>query len=49
MDRDISKNFRIGVGYNFTEFSDDLTNFDYDHAAASSTWWAAIEDSRDGV
>ena len=31
LDRDIGRNFRVGVGYNFTEFSDDLTNFDYDH------------------
>jgi hypothetical protein len=31
VDRDIGKNFRIGVGYNFTRFSDDLTDFDYDH------------------
>ncbi|WP_242108942.1 hypothetical protein [Luteimonas aquatica] len=31
LDRDIGRNFRIGVGYNFTDFSDDLTNFDYDH------------------
>ena len=31
LDRDINKNFRVGVGYNFTEFSDDLTDFDYDH------------------
>lgn len=31
VDRDIGRNFRIGVGYNFTDFSDDLTNFDYDH------------------
>lgn len=31
LDRDINRNFRIGVGYNFTDFSDDLTNFDYDH------------------
>ncbi|HJR73620.1 MAG TPA: hypothetical protein VJ806_08270 [Luteimonas sp.] len=31
IDRDIGGNFRIGVGYNFTEFSDDLTDFDYDH------------------
>jgi hypothetical protein len=31
LDRDIGRNFRIGVGYNFTEFSDDLTDFDYDH------------------
>ena len=31
LDRDINHNLRIGVGYNFTDFSDDLTNFDYDH------------------
>ncbi len=31
VDRDINKHFRVGVGYNFTDFSDDLTNFDYDH------------------
>ena len=31
VDRDIGQNFRLGVGYNFTEFSDDLTDFDYDH------------------
>jgi hypothetical protein len=31
VDRDLSRNFRIGVGYNFTDFSDDLTDFDYDH------------------
>lgn len=30
VDRDVGNNFRIGVGYNFTEFSDDLTEFDYD-------------------
>jgi hypothetical protein len=29
VDRDISKNFRIGLGYNFTDFNDDLTKFDY--------------------
>ncbi|MDP9914353.1 hypothetical protein J2W27_006493 [Variovorax boronicumulans] len=29
VDRDITKNLRIGVGYNFTNFSDDLTKFDY--------------------
>lgn len=31
VDRDIGRNFRVGVGYNFTDFSDDLTDFDYDH------------------
>ena len=28
VDRDVSSNFRIGAGYNFAKFSDDLTNFD---------------------
>ncbi len=31
VERDITDNFRIGVGYNFTDFSDNLTNFDYTH------------------
>ena len=31
VDRDIGRNFRIGVGYNFTDFSDNLTDFDYRH------------------
>lgn len=29
LDRDITENFRVGVGYNFTDFSDDLTKHDY--------------------
>lgn len=29
IDRDITENLRIGVGYNFTDFSDDLTKYDY--------------------
>jgi hypothetical protein len=29
IDRDITKNFRVGLGYNFTNFSDDLTKLDY--------------------
>lgn len=29
VDRDITNNFRVGVGYNFTDFSDDLSKFDY--------------------
>ncbi len=31
LDRDVGKNFRVGAGYNFTDFSDKLTDFDYDH------------------
>ncbi|WP_250464987.1 hypothetical protein [Microbulbifer litoralis] len=30
VDRDIAEHFRMGIGYNFTDFSDDLTDFDYD-------------------
>jgi hypothetical protein len=29
-DRDVAHNLRIGAGYNFTNFSDDLTDFGYD-------------------
>ena len=31
LDRDLGRNFRVGVGYNFTDFSDNLTHFDYDY------------------
>ncbi|GAB3345055.1 hypothetical protein [Lysobacter tyrosinilyticus] len=31
LDRQLGENFRVGVGYNFTDFSDDLTDLDYDH------------------
>jgi hypothetical protein len=29
--RRISKNLKAGVGYNFTDFSDDLTDLNYNH------------------
>lgn len=29
--RHVAKHFKVGVGYNFTDFSDDLTDLDYDH------------------
>jgi hypothetical protein len=29
--RYIGKNLKVGVGYNFTDFSDDLTDLGYDH------------------
>lgn len=29
VDYDITENFRVGIGYNFTDFSDDLTQQDY--------------------
>lgn len=30
LDRQVGENFKIGIGYNFTEFSDDLTELEYD-------------------
>jgi len=27
--RHINQHVKVGVGYNFTDFSDDLTNLDY--------------------
>jgi hypothetical protein len=29
--RYIGKNMKAGAGYNFTDFSDDLTDLSYDH------------------
>ena len=29
LERDLGANLRLGAGYNFTDFSDDLTDFDY--------------------
>jgi hypothetical protein len=29
--RYIGKNLKVGAGYNFTDFSDDLTDLSYDH------------------
>ena len=31
VNRHIADHFKVGVGYNFTDFSDDLTDLDYDH------------------
>lgn len=31
LERDLTRNFRVGVGYDFTDFSDDLTELDYDY------------------
>ena len=27
----VDDHFKVGVGYNFTDFSDDLTNLSFDH------------------
>jgi hypothetical protein len=27
----VGEHFKVGLGYNFTDFSDDLTDLDYDH------------------
>jgi hypothetical protein len=31
VDRQLRENFRVGIGYNFTDFSSDLTQLDYSH------------------
>ena len=31
IDRHFGEHFKMGLGYNFTDFSDDLTDLDYDH------------------
>lgn len=31
VDRQLSQNFKVGIGYNFTDFSDDLTDLEYDN------------------
>ena len=31
VDREIGDNFRVGLGYNFTSFSDNLAVLDYNH------------------
>ncbi|WP_198032547.1 hypothetical protein [Aerolutibacter daejeonensis] len=31
LDRQIGENFKVGLGYNFTDFSDDLTDLEYDN------------------
>jgi hypothetical protein len=32
--RYLGKHVKIGLGYNFTDFSDDLTDLSYDHSGA---------------
>ncbi len=32
VDRHIGDHLKLGIGYNFTDFSDDLADFDYDHS-----------------
>jgi hypothetical protein len=32
--RYFGKHFKVGLGYNFTDFSDDLTDLSYDHSGA---------------
>jgi hypothetical protein len=31
LDKDINQYMKVGVGYNFTDYSSDLTDLDYDH------------------
>ena len=32
--RSMGQHLKLGVGYNFTDFSDDLTDLSYDHQGA---------------
>jgi hypothetical protein len=32
--RSMGEHFKVGAGYNFTDFSDDLTDLSYDHQGA---------------
>ncbi|MGA1080129.1 MAG: hypothetical protein ACO3WK_07095, partial [Steroidobacteraceae bacterium] len=32
--RQFGERFKVGIGYNFTDFSDDLTDLNYDHQGA---------------
>ena len=34
LSRYLGKHMKIGLGYNFTDFSDDLTDLSYDHSGA---------------
>ena len=34
LSRYFGKHLKVGVGYNFTDFSDDLTDLSYDHSGA---------------
>ena len=49
LDRYINKNFRMGVGYNLTEFSDKVIDSDYDDKYRSSISRGYIEVSIDGA
>lgn len=31
LDKDVNKHMKMGLGYNFTDYSSDLTDLDYDH------------------
>lgn len=37
-DRQVARNLRVGIGYNVTDFSDDMTNLRYD----SKGWFLNI-------
>ena len=32
--RSLGSHVKLGIGYNFTDFSDDLTDLDFDHRGA---------------
>jgi flagellar motor protein MotB len=40
--RSLGDNIKLGVGYNFTDFSDDLTDLDFDHQGAFLSFTGAM-------
>jgi flagellar motor protein MotB len=40
--RSLGDNIKVGVGYNFTDFSDDLTDLDFDHQGAFLSFTGAM-------
>ena len=42
LSRYFGRHMKVGVGYNFTEFSDDLTDLSFDHQGAFVTMTGAM-------
>jgi hypothetical protein len=40
--RYIGRHIKVGIGYNFTDFSDDLTDLDFDHKGAFLNFTGAL-------
>jgi hypothetical protein len=40
--RSLNEHFKVGVGYNFTDFSDDLTDLSFDHRGVFVNFTGAL-------